>query len=172
MSLRNIGRIANNNIENMIYDSIKSCNDNYDELIRMTAMMILNGINAKEHSADEIAVCFNTLTKQNSDSFGGVATYAYYITAIEINNDSLIKSNPSRELRQLANDVNKEIYRMKDILHAYLTARITKGPYVQELFNSMKIFGISNGFHDNLHDYLSPNQDDIIKQIADILMGR
>lgn len=163
---------SNNSIEYIIYDLLKSIErDNY-KLIEMSTKIILNAINIRERNSQDIAVFLNTFLEQNDDSFGGVITGVYYITTIQLNNESLIKSNPSSKLMQLAYDVNKEVQRFKEIVFSYLTKRITKRIYVTELFNLIENFGISNQFHDNLHDYLTQYHKDIVQYVVNILMGR
>lgn len=173
MTLNSLVNVTNRN--NMIEYNITSfigSFKNREESAYQIARVLLNSMDSKYKSQDYVIGMMRTIANQNSDSFGGVATYAFYLFTMDYCNDMLKQKPNDNSTYNLIKSVDREIIVGKKALDDYLCHRITKGPYVEQLFKTKNTMGISNQFHDTLHDYITVQKNDIVQFMIDVYAAR
>lgn len=173
MIYANLCAVLNNDnvIEQNICNFIGSLK-NIEEVSFNVARIILNAMDTRYKNEEHIINMIRTIANQDLDSFGGVATYSFYLFTMDYLNDMLKQKPSNNETYEMIKSIDGEVKIGKSTLDMYLSRKITKGPYVQQLFKTKNTMGISNRFHDTLHDFLTPNKSDIVKFIIDVYAAR
>lgn len=162
---------TNNSIEYNITSFIGSFK-NKDEAAYQIGRVILNAMDSQYKTQDYVIGMMRTIANQNADSFGGVATYAFYLFTMDYCNDMLKQKPNDNSTYSLIKSIEKEVIIGKKSLDDYLCHRITKGPYVQQLFKTKNVMGISDQYHDTLHDFITVQKNDIVKFMIDVYAAR
>lgn len=172
MTYSQLCRVTNNNniIEKNICEYIGSLQGGSDLHFNI-ARIILNAMDAKYKNFHDVVDMITTIAHQNSDSFGGVATYSFYLFTMDYCND-MLKQRPNNDTYELIKSVDNEISIGKRSLDMYLSKQITKRPYVEQLFSTKRKMNISDQFHDTLHDFISVIQSQVVEMIIKVYSSR
>lgn len=173
MNFQQLRRVtnANNVIESNIINFIGGFKNSEEEAFEI-ARVILNAMDAKYKSQDHVIEMMRTIANQELDSFGGVATYSFYLFTMDYCNDLLKRQKADNKTYELIKSIDSEIKVGKKALDMYLSRSMTKGPYVEQLFKTKNLIGVSDQFHDTLHDLTTKQKDRIVKFIIDVYASR
>lgn len=173
MNFQQLRRATNTNnvIESNIINFIGGFKDSEEEAFEI-ARVILNAMDAKYKSQDHVIEMIKTIAHQDLDSFGGVATYSFYLFTMDYCNDLLKRQKADNNTYELIKSIDNEIKIGKRALDMYLSRSMTKGPYVEQLFKTKNTIGVSNQYHDTLHDLTTKQKERIVKFIIDVYASR